>query len=83
VDPPLANGADSLDALRRTVMMTSVLIGGREAQVLFSGLSPQFPGVYQLNVVVAPETPTGNAVPIQLRIGGLTSTDRVTIAVSN
>jgi uncharacterized protein (TIGR03437 family) len=83
VDPPLANGADSQDALRRTVMMTSVLIGGREAQVLFSGLSPQFPGVYQLNVVVVPDTPTGNAVPIQLRIGGMTSTDRVTIAVSN
>lgn len=83
VDPPVANGAASLDALRRTVLMPSVLVGGREMQVLFSGLSPQFPGVYQLNVVLTSDAPTGGAVPIQLRTGGLTSTDRVTIAVSN
>jgi uncharacterized protein (TIGR03437 family) len=83
VDPPVANGADSLDTLRRTVIPADVLIGGAQAQVLFSGLSPQFPGVYQLNVVVTPGVPTGNAVPLQVRTGGMTSTDQVTIAVSN
>jgi uncharacterized protein (TIGR03437 family) len=83
VDPPVENGAASQDALRRTVMMLAVLIGGSEAQVLFSGLSPQFPGVYQLNVLVTPGVPTGDAVSIQLRTGGITSTDQVTIAVSN
>jgi uncharacterized protein (TIGR03437 family) len=83
VDPPVANGAASRDALRQTVTMPAVLVGGTQAQVLFSGLAPEFPGVYQLNVVLPPGVPTGDAVPIQLQIGGITSTDRVTIAVSN
>jgi uncharacterized protein (TIGR03437 family) len=83
VDPPVANGAASPDALRQTVTMPVVLVGGIQAQVLFSGLAPEFPGVYQLNVVLPPGVPTGDAVPIQLQIGGITSTDRVTIAVSN
>jgi uncharacterized protein (TIGR03437 family) len=83
VDPPVADGAASLDALRTTVTPTAVLIGGRDAQVLFSGLSPQFPGVYQLNVVVPAGVPPGYATPIQLTSGGLTTSDRVTLAVSN
>jgi uncharacterized protein (TIGR03437 family) len=65
------------------VTLPVVLVGGIQAQVLFSGLAPEFPGVYQLNVVLPPGVPTGDAVPIQLQIGGITSTDRVTIAVSN
>jgi hypothetical protein len=33
--------------------------------------------------VIAPGTPTGNAVPLQLVMNGITSTNQVTIAVSN
>jgi uncharacterized protein (TIGR03437 family) len=58
------------------------LIGGVPALVMFSGLSPEFVGVYQLNVIIQPGTPTGNAVPIQIRTAGITSTNKVTIAVS-
>jgi uncharacterized protein (TIGR03437 family) len=83
VDPPVANGADSRDAQRRTVTMPVVLIGGVEATVLFSGLAPEFPGVYQLNAAVPQGTPAGDAVPLQVRIGGITTSDRITIAVSN
>lgn len=82
VDPPVANGAASLDTLRRNTTIPTVLIGGRQAQVLFSGLSPQFPGVNQLNVVVPEGLPPGQ-VALQLQVGGVTTSDRVTIAVGN
>ena len=39
------DGANSLDKLRVTQGQPTVLIGGREAKVLFSGLSPQFVAV--------------------------------------
>jgi uncharacterized protein (TIGR03437 family) len=62
--------------------MPVVLIGGVQAQVAFSGLSPEFPGVNQINVVVPQGVTPGNAVPLQLQVGGITSTDQVTIAIS-
>jgi len=82
VDIPLANGAASLDALRRTTTLPVVLVGGQSAQVVFSGLTPQFPGINQLNLVV-PSGATGDNVPLQIQIGGVTSPTGVNIAVSN
>jgi uncharacterized protein (TIGR03437 family) len=82
VDPPVANGNNSLDALRKTTTTPTVLIGNVPAQVVFSGLSPQFVGVNQINVAVPAGTPVGDKVPLQIQIGGLTSTNQVTIAVS-
>lgn len=83
VDKPLPNGADSLDQLRRTLTTPTVLIDGREAEVLFSGLSPQFPAVNQLNLVVPDGVRAGNEIPIQIRIGGITTSNRITIATQN
>jgi uncharacterized protein (TIGR03437 family) len=59
-----------------------VLVGGVPAQVVFAGLSPQFVGVNQLNVVLAPGTPTGNTVSLQIVSGGITTSDQVKIAVT-
>lgn len=81
VDSSVADGANSLDKLRNTLTKPTVLIGNTAAQVAFSGLSPQFVGVNQVNAVVASGTPTGNTVPLQFQIGGLTTTNQVTIAV--
>ena len=83
VDRPIADGAASLDALRRTLVVPIVLIGNREAEVLFSGLAPQFPGVNQVNVVVPQGVQAGGSVPLQLRVAGITTSDQVTIAVGN
>jgi uncharacterized protein (TIGR03437 family) len=80
VDSTPADGAPSLDKLRNTVNVPIVLVGGKPAQVVFSGLTPQFAGINQVNFVV-PAGVTGNAVPVQLQMGGITSTDQVTIAV--
>jgi len=80
VTPTVADGAASLDALRQTLTQPVVLVGGLTAQVQFSGLSPQFVGVNQLNIVV-PNVPAGSNVPIQIQLGGITSPNTITIAV--
>lgn len=80
VDSPVANGRASDDQIRRTVATPGVFIASQPAEVDFSGLTPQFPGVNQLNVVVPSVTP-GNALPIQLDVDGVRTTDQVTIAV--
>ena len=82
VDPPAQTAYPSVDALRRTMTTPTVLIGGREATVHFSGLAPEFVGVNQLNVSVPEGVQPGNAVPLQLRMGGITTADSVTIAVA-
>jgi uncharacterized protein (TIGR03437 family) len=81
VDLPAADGANSADQQRNTLAKPVVLIGGVAAQVTFSGLSPQFVGVNQINVTIAPGTPTGNAVALQIQVGS-TNSNLATIAVS-
>jgi len=63
-----------------TTSTPTVTIGGILAPVSFSGLAPGAVGLYQVNVQVPTGTPAGNAVPVTLSIGGVTS-NTVTIAV--
>ena len=53
--------------------------------MIFSGLT--FVTVYQVNVIVQPGTPTGDAVPVKISVNGVDSlnpsTGTLTIAVSN
>lgn len=78
---PPADGQNSLEETRQTLVTPSVFVGGMSAQVLFSGLSPQFVGVNQLNIVV-PNVPAGDALPIVLNMGGIISPSNITIAVT-
>jgi uncharacterized protein (TIGR03437 family) len=59
-----------------------VLVGGVQATVTFAGLSPQFPGVNQVNFVVPSGVTPGDAIPLQFQVGGITTTDKVTMAIS-
>jgi uncharacterized protein (TIGR03437 family) len=77
---PPAPGAASLDATRYTLVVPTVLIGGTPVQPIFSGLTPQFVGINQVNFIV-PSGITGNSIPIQLVAGGITSTNQVVIAI--
>lgn len=83
VNPAAVSGAASLDALRTATTTPTVLVGGQPATVVFAGLSPQFVGVNQINVALPAGTPTGNAVSLQIQVGGVTTSNSVTIAVSN
>jgi uncharacterized protein (TIGR03437 family) len=65
----------------RTIATPTVLIGGISGKVDFSGLSPQFVGVNQLNVEVPTGVKPGNAVPLQIEVNGVTSTNTVVIAI--
>jgi len=48
---------------------------------LFAGLTPGLVGLYQINIQVPGTSPTGNAVPLVLTMGGVNS-NTVSIAVS-
>jgi len=81
VNGGLASGALPADTSATTVNQPVVTIGGMPATVSYSGMSPQFFGVYQLNIVVPQGVAPSKAVPVQLQIGGASTTDPVTIAV--
>jgi uncharacterized protein (TIGR03437 family) len=79
VAPAVADGRSAIDGLRTTLTMPRVLIGGVSAKVTFSGLSPQFAGVNQINAIVPPVA--GGVQSLQLEMGGVRTTDKITIAV--
>jgi uncharacterized protein (TIGR03437 family) len=68
------------DCCYSTPELPLVTIGGLPATVQFSGLAPTLVGVYQINVLIPANAPTGNAVPVTLSIGGAAS-NTVTIAI--
>jgi len=74
---PVSNQPDSGEAapsnpLAQTTTNPTVTIGGKPAQVVFSGLAPGFPALYQLNVIVPPDALTGTQ-SIAVTIGGVSS----------
>lgn len=83
VTPSIGNYVAASDGtFRNTVLKPVVTIGGVTATFIYSVLSPQFVSEYQIGVVPGPTTPTGSAVPLQIQMGGLTTSDKVTIAVA-
>jgi uncharacterized protein (TIGR03437 family) len=59
IDLPDGFGAPS-DPLAYTIDPFDVLVGGEPCRVLFSGLGPGYVGLYQLNLVLPPDLPSGN-----------------------
>ena len=75
-------GLGAVDAAMNTLATPAVLIGGVQASLIYSVLSPQYAGEYQVAVQVAPGTPTGNSVPLQIQVNGITTRTGITIAVA-
>jgi uncharacterized protein (TIGR03437 family) len=63
-----------------TTTLPIVTVGGASAQVTYSGLAPDFAGLYQVNAVVPAGAPSGSSVSLILSMGGVLS-NTVTIAV--
>jgi uncharacterized protein (TIGR03437 family) len=66
--------------LSMTTTTPTVMIGGAQATVMFSGLAPGFVGGYQVNALVPAGSSKGSAVPVVISIGGAIS-NTVTLAV--
>ena len=58
--------------LAETTTPLVVTIGGKQAEVRFSGLAPGFAGLYQINVAIPAGLSAGNQ-PVTVSIGGKTS----------
>jgi uncharacterized protein (TIGR03437 family) len=64
-----------------TAQTPEVTVGGVPATVAFSGLAPGFVGLWQLNVLLPANAPTGNAVPLVIRTAN-SSSSVTTMAVN-
>jgi uncharacterized protein (TIGR03437 family) len=73
---PITSGA-----LPATVEKPVVTLNGAAAEVTYSGLAPEYPGLYQVNVRIPAGAPKGNAVPLRLSIKGVAA-PVVTVAIN-
>ncbi len=81
VNPAVPTGtAAPLTQISKTIEPISVTVGGIAADVLFSGLTPGFVGLYQVNATVPTGVAPGSQVPVTLTGAGQKSMP-VTIAV--
>lgn len=79
--PPLTDGQVP-SAAAQSVQPVFVSIGGVQAQVLYAGVAPgTIAGVYQINAVVSPFTPSGPDMPVSLQAGVTLSTAPVTVSI--
>jgi uncharacterized protein (TIGR03437 family) len=76
---PATGNTSPSDPLAYTVATPTVTIGGVTAVVNFSGLAPGFVGLYQVNAQVPMSVTPGNALPVIIKLGSITS-NTVTLA---
>lgn len=69
----------STTILAETATEPSVSIGGVEGEVQFSGLTPGFIGLYQINVLLPSYVPKGLEVPLTVSMGANEATVNVRI----
>jgi uncharacterized protein (TIGR03437 family) len=79
VNPPVPEGVAATGP-SSTVSPVTATIGGLPATVNYAGVTPGFPGLYQVNAVVPAGLPAGTPVPVVLTIAGQSSPP-VTMAV--
>ena len=82
---PLDGSIAPLDTIFQTTATIKATIGGFDALVLFSGLTPAFAGLYQINVQVPDGVSPGSDVPLLVstlsQTGSAALSNLVTIAV--
>jgi len=77
--PAVATGGAATVASYITTQGITATIGGQNATLYYAGLTPGFPGLYQINALV-PAGVSGNAVPVIVTLAGQVS-PTATIAV--
>ncbi len=81
VNPPATGAVAGASPLPATNVQATATIGGVSAPVSYSGLTPGGVGLYQVNAQVPTGLTAGNALPVVISIGGVSS-NTVTIAVA-
>jgi len=75
-------GPAGADGLQRLTLPVTALIGGVAAQVVYAGETPYFThGLQQINILIPENAPTGNSVPIQLLVDGVSTQSGVTVVI--
>jgi uncharacterized protein (TIGR03437 family) len=77
---PSSGAAAGSDPVSNTATLPAVTIGGVRSSVAFSGLTPGFVGLNQVNAIIPASVTPGAAVSLVLEINGVAS-NTVTIAV--
>jgi uncharacterized protein (TIGR03437 family) len=80
VDQAVEAGSAAPASLSQTTATVTATVGGQPAQVFFSGLTPGYAGLYQVNVIVPSGVTPGANVPVVLAEAGASSPE-VTVAI--
>jgi uncharacterized protein (TIGR03437 family) len=76
------DGMPAITPLPAPILPVSVTIGGQTAQIMYAGGAPgEVAGLMQINVRVPAGVQTGNAVPVLVKVGDVSSQGGVTIAI--
>ncbi len=80
--PGVDGGVNNGPTFPRPIGEVRVFIGGIEANVQYAGAAPTFvAGVMQVNAVVPQALAPGAAVPVVIRVGGVSSPQVATVAI--
>jgi len=81
-NPPGVTGSVTGNVLQNLIQSYSATVGNVAATVTFAGAAPGLVnGVNQLNLQLSANTPTGNALPLVITVGGQPSTATATLSV--
>jgi uncharacterized protein (TIGR03437 family) len=71
-EPPVLTGAPApaAEPLARAALSSSATVGGKQARVLYLGLTPNFVGLTQANLLVPADAPIGSDVPLVITVDG-------------
>jgi len=68
VNPPIGDGtAGGSNPLNKAVAAVVVLVGGQQATLLYNGLAPGYPGLYQINVTLPTFLAEGGSLPLAIQ----------------
>lgn len=68
VTPIVADGA-AAGTLSKSAVMPNVFLGGQQMQVLFSGLAPGLAGLWQIDIAIPSDGPSGSELPLVVESG--------------
>ncbi len=83
-EPPGVDGKISREVLPRPLLPVEVTVGGKPVEVLYAGAAPGLvAGVFQINVRLPPGYDMSGDQPVEVKVSGVTSGNRVTVRIGS